>query len=108
MSQPTTMTYEVTERVARITLNRPDRGNGITLSLIRELAECVERADLDPAVHVLLLSGNGKGFCGGYGVGERAGGMGAGGLGSEEAVTGSPVHPAVIAANHDPGRTWDP
>ena len=61
-----TMTYAVDGRVARITLNRPERGNGITLDLPVELAQCVERADLDPAVHVIALSGNGKGFCGGY------------------------------------------
>lgn len=61
-----TMTYEVTERIARIILNRPERGNGITLDLPRELTECVERADLDPNVHVIALSGNGKGLCGGY------------------------------------------
>ena len=41
-----TMTYEVTGRIARITLNRPDRGNGITGAMSRELADCVERADL--------------------------------------------------------------
>ena len=102
------MTYEVTERVARITLNRPERGNGITLSLIRELAECVERADLDPAVHVLLLAGNGKGFCGGYDLVESAEGMRTWALDSEPAPMGSPTDPAVVAANHDPGRTWDP
>ena len=61
-----TMTYEVTGRIAWITLNRPERGNGITLDLPRELTECVERADLDPNVHVIALSGDGKGFCGGY------------------------------------------
>jgi enoyl-CoA hydratase len=61
-----TMTYEVTGRIAWITLNRPERGNGITLDLPRELTECVERADLDPNVHVIALSGNGKGFRGGY------------------------------------------
>ena len=43
----TTMTYEVTGRIARITLNRPERGNGITLELPRELAACVERANLE-------------------------------------------------------------
>ena len=67
-----TLTYEVTGRIARITLNRPDRGNGITLEMPRELAECVERADLDPAVHVIALAGNGKGFCGGYDLVESA------------------------------------
>ena len=61
-----TLTYEVTGAIARITLNRPERGNGITLEMPRELAACVERANLDPAVHVIALAGNGSGFCGGY------------------------------------------
>ncbi len=108
MIEPTTMTYEVTDRVARITLDRPERGNGITLALIRELAECVERADLDPAVHVLLLAGNGKGFCGGYDLVESAEGMGSGSLASGIAPAGSAMDPAVLAANHDPAGTWDP
>ncbi|MEA2340961.1 MAG: enoyl-CoA hydratase, partial [Solirubrobacteraceae bacterium] len=57
MSDAPTMTYEVTDRVARITLDRPERGNGITPRLVRELAARVEEADLDPAVHVVLLAG---------------------------------------------------
>ena len=67
-----TLTYEVDGRIARITLDRPERGNGITLAMPRELAECVERANLDPAVHVIALAGNGKGFCGGYDLVESA------------------------------------
>ena len=55
-----TLTYEVTGAIARITLNRPERGNGITLEMPRELAACVERANLDPAVHVIALAGNGS------------------------------------------------
>src|SRR5215217_3220380 len=61
-----TMTYERDGRVARITLDRPERGNGITLEMPRELAACVERANLDPEVHAIALAGNGTGFCGGY------------------------------------------
>src|ERR1700754_3765714 len=72
-----TMTYAVDGRVARITLDRPERGNGLTRALIDELAARVEEADLDPAVHVLLLSGNGKGFCGGYDLVDSAEGLGA-------------------------------
>lgn len=106
MSDPQTMTYEVGDGIARITLNRPERGNGLTPTLIHELAACVERADLDPAVHVLLLSGSGKGFCGGYDLVESAE-RDMSGL-REEAPQGSPLDPAVIAANHDPGGTWDP
>ena len=106
MSEGRVVDYEVSERVARITLDRPERGNGITRELIEELAACVERADLDPQVHVLALSGNGPGFCGGYDLVESAEGMGAGERGS--APPGSPLDPAVMAANHDPGGTWDP
>jgi enoyl-CoA hydratase len=95
--------YGVDGRVARITLNRPERGNGLTRELITELERAVERADLDPAVHVLLLSGNGKGFCGGYDLVESAEGKGVAAGGD-----GSPLDPAVIAANHNPAETWDP
>ena len=100
------MTYEVDGPVARITLNRPGRGNGITLDLPRELAACVERADLDPAVHVIALAGNGKGFCGGYDLVDSAEGMGA--FGDAASVEGSALDPMVIAQNHNPSEVWDP
>lgn len=54
-----TMTYEVTDRVARITFNRPEQGNAIIADTPLELAALVERADLDPQVHVILVSGRG-------------------------------------------------
>jgi enoyl-CoA hydratase len=107
MSEPRAVRYEVAERIARIALDRPERGNGITLGLVRELAECVERADLDPAVHVLALSGNGPGFCGGYDLVESAEGIGAAKPGGAADATGSPLDPEVMAANHDPRETWD-
>jgi enoyl-CoA hydratase len=100
--------YEAEDGVARITLNRPERGNGITRDLIAELTRCVERADLDPEVHVLLLSGKGRGFCGGYDLVESAEGIGAEAKTAESGPDGSPLDPQVIAANHDPSRTWDP
>lgn len=61
-----TMTYEVTDRVARITFNRPEKGNAIVADTPLELSALVERADLDPAVHVILVSGRGEGFCAGF------------------------------------------
>jgi enoyl-CoA hydratase len=111
--------YEVADRIARITLNRPERGNGITRELIDELVACVRRADLDPAVHVLVLSGAGTGFCGGYDLVDSAEEIGGGrnstdeagvreGLERAAAPAGSPLDPAVMAANHDPRGTWDP
>jgi enoyl-CoA hydratase len=79
--------YQAGERIARLTLNRPERGNALTPNLLAELAAAVERADLDPEVHVLVLAGNGKGFCGGYDLVWSAEGQ---------------------LPNHDPSEPWDP
>src|ERR1700710_847031 len=102
-----TLLYERTDRIARVTLNRPARGNGITLDMPRELAACVERANLDPAVHVIALAGNGSGFCGVSDLFAPAEG-GVGVLGGAEAPAGSPLDPATIGANHVPESNWDP
>lgn len=104
-----TLTYEVTGRIARITFDRPERGNAITADTPLDLAHAVERADLDPRVHVILLSGRGKGFCGGYDLsiyaenGARPA-DGTDGSGTE----GTALDATVQARNHDPSRTWDP
>ncbi len=58
--------YQSSGRVARITLNRPAQFNAITLTLPDELARAIEQADQDPSIHVIILTGAGKGFCGGY------------------------------------------
>ncbi|MGH8461098.1 MAG: crotonase/enoyl-CoA hydratase family protein [Stenotrophobium sp.] len=102
-----TLTYTVTGRIARITLNRPARGNGITMDMPRELADCVERANLDPAIHVIALSGNGTGFCGGYDLVESAEGQ-AGGDVSHARPKGSVLDPLVQMKNHLPNTAWDP
>jgi enoyl-CoA hydratase len=101
-----TIEYQVIGPVARLTLNRPQRGNGITRELLTELEGRVEQADLDPDVHVLLLAGNGKGFCGGYDLVQSA--EGERDASSAGAAAGSPLDPAVMAANHDPYSVWDP
>jgi enoyl-CoA hydratase/carnithine racemase len=102
-----TITYEVTDRIARIQLNRPERGNGITLEMPAEIAKCVEEANLDPGVHVIALSGKGKGFCGGYDLVLSAEHKFSGGDNSRWAA-GSPMDSAVQIANHNPAETWDP
>jgi enoyl-CoA hydratase len=98
--------YAVDGRVGRLTLNRPERGNGINRALVTELERNVEAADLDPAVHVLLLSGSGTGFCGGYDLVESAEGQGR--LSGGDAPAGSPIDPMVMMANHNPADVWDP
>src|SRR6187455_3028673 len=104
MGKPETLTYERHGRIGRITLDRPERGNGITLEMPAELGAAVEEANLDPEVHVIALAGNGNGFCGGYDLGSAE----TFGAGSGGEPSGSPGDPATVAANHDPERTWDP
>lgn len=101
-----TMTYEVTDRIARITFNRPEHGNAITADTPLELARCVEWADLDPRVHVILVSGRGKGFCGGYDLSLYAEGADAERPDSKR--DGTVLDPRVQTRNHVPGDTWDP
>ncbi|QFU76590.1 crotonase/enoyl-CoA hydratase family protein [Halioglobus maricola] len=64
--------YEVNDRVATITFNRPERLNAITFELARELPRVIDAAAADPEVHVIVLQGAGKGFCGGYDLQEYA------------------------------------
>ena len=101
-----TLTYEVTDRVARITFNRPEQGNAITTDTPRELADAVERADIDPAVHVILLSGRGKGFCGGYDLDVFAENAANPQIDAE--LAGTVLDPVTQMANHDPNQVWDP
>jgi enoyl-CoA hydratase len=97
--------YEVDGRIARITLDRPQAGNAITAAMPGELAQAVERADLDPAVHCMLLSGAGTGFCGGYDLSAWAEHF----LDDVDITPDlPPTDPRVQAANHDPERVWDP
>ena len=67
-----TILYKVTDRVATISLNRPERLNAINPQLARDLQAAIEKADVDPDVHVIVLQGSGKGFCGGYDLMEFA------------------------------------
>ncbi len=105
-----TMTYEVTGRVARITFNRPEKGNAIIADTPLELSALVERADLDPNVHVILVSGRGAGFCAGFDLSAYAEGSSSAG---SDGWTGSPYQDTVLsgrtqAVNHLPDRPWDP
>jgi enoyl-CoA hydratase len=61
-----TVLYEAADRVATITLNRPDRFNAISEGMPGDLAAAVEHAESDDGVHVIVLTGAGRGFCGGY------------------------------------------
>lgn len=105
-----TLTYEVDGRVARLTFNRPEQGNSITPDTPVELADAVERADLDPRVHVIVLSGRGKGFCGGYDLTSSAERLLDGEPTGAAAQAGTVLDPLVQMTNHDPpgrpGTRW--
>jgi len=70
--------YEKDGRIARVTLNRPEVMNAINDELPVELATAVARADADPGVHVIVLSGRGPAFCAGYDLSFYAEGNGSG------------------------------
>jgi enoyl-CoA hydratase/carnithine racemase len=57
--------YHVADRVATITLNRPDKLNAWTAVMEQEVRAAFETADRDNEVRVIILTGAGRGFCAG-------------------------------------------
>src|SRR3954447_3316998 len=58
--------FEVKDRIARITLNRPDKRNALSTALVRELHDALWESDDRTDVNVIILEGAGKDFCAGY------------------------------------------
>jgi len=65
-----TILYEVEDRTAVITLNRPDRLNALSPEMIAELRVAYVAAEADEAVWTLVVTGNGRAFCAGADVTE--------------------------------------
>jgi 2-(1,2-epoxy-1,2-dihydrophenyl)acetyl-CoA isomerase len=63
--------FAVSEKIARITLSRPDRLNAFTVAMHLRLKEALENVAGDADVRVVLLTGAGRGFCAGQDLGER-------------------------------------
>jgi enoyl-CoA hydratase len=59
-------------RIARLLLNRPERLNAISMAMPREIRAAVDWAVANPDIHVIVVEGAGKGFCGGYDLAESA------------------------------------
>lgn len=57
--------YTVADRVATITLNRPEKLNAWTATMEQEVRSAVEEAEIDSQVRVIVLTGAGRGFCAG-------------------------------------------
>ncbi|MBV8461788.1 MAG: enoyl-CoA hydratase/isomerase family protein [Acidimicrobiales bacterium] len=65
--------YGVSDRVATITLSRPDRLNAWTAQMNAEYRSLLQRAADDPDVHVIVVTGSGRGFCAGADADDLAG-----------------------------------
>src|ERR1700691_4698493 len=58
--------YGVEDKVATITLNRPDRMNALSRELEADVHRAFDEADADRGVRAIILTGNGAAFCAGY------------------------------------------
>lgn len=63
--------YEVAERVATITLNRPDKLNAFTTPMLESFLEALDRCAADAGVRAVVITGAGRGFCAGQDLSDR-------------------------------------
>lgn len=64
-----TLTAAVSDHVAQITLNRPDKANAMNAPMWQEIREAMRWADTTPEVRVVIIAGNGNNFCSGIDLG---------------------------------------
>ncbi len=76
MSAEPELLYKVTDHVATITFNRPDKMNTITSAMLNLMCDLLLQADRDRDVRVIVLTGNGRAFCAGLDVKAQAEGNG--------------------------------
>jgi enoyl-CoA hydratase len=70
----TTLTFSVSERIARVTVDRPDKLNALNATVIRELGEAADRIATDNDVAGAILTGSGsRAFVAGADISEVAG-----------------------------------
>lgn len=62
------VTLSVAEGIADVRLNRPDKHNSLTLDMFSAINDATTRVARDPAIRVIVLSGNGPSFCAGLDV----------------------------------------
>lgn len=66
-----TIEFEITEGVAALTLNRPDRMNSFNTQMHGEVRDALKQVKKDGSVRCLLITGNGRGFCAGQDLSDR-------------------------------------
>jgi len=69
LKAPQDVLFAVENRIARVTLNRPEKRNALTPSMLQELHDALLEADDRTDVSVIILDGAGKDFCTGYDLG---------------------------------------
>ncbi len=65
--------YSVSDRIATITLDRPDRLNAFTTRMAREVIAACDEVDADPGVRAVVVTGRGRGYCAGADLGTGGG-----------------------------------
>jgi enoyl-CoA hydratase/carnithine racemase len=65
-----TILYEVSDGIATITLNRPERMNAFTTEMRDDLIDAFNKTDADDAVRAVIITGAGKAFCAGADLSE--------------------------------------
>ncbi len=78
MADYTDLLYEVSDGIATITLNRPDRLNAISIPMLGALSKALRDSDLNDEVRVIIITGAGRGFCAGLDLKDLAAGTGIG------------------------------
>lgn len=74
--------YDKKDRVATLTLNRPERLNAISFEMLEALTQRLTEADADTDVRAIIITGAGRGFCSGLDLKDAAEGKGIGGAGT--------------------------
>ena len=92
--------YEVKDRVATVTLNRPEKLNAWTRQMGREVRQAMDDAARDEGVRVIVLTGAGRGFCAGADMGLLSGISGAGAI-PDEPQSASPPSPTDASVRSD-------
>src|SRR5436305_11539919 len=83
------ITFERSEGVGTVTLNRPDQLNAFTPTMLHELSDVFKGMERDPLVRAIIITGAGRAFCGGENFRQRA----------ETELTGAPPAFEAFSSN---------
>lgn len=92
MSAEKSALFEVEDGVAWLTFNRPDRLNALNVEMVETLQDCLNQAETNDEIKVLVITGAGRGFCSGADLKQL---FGDGGAGVRPGQGGVPQHSGV-------------